>query len=217
MSLSSTTAKGPTHSHSSVTTRKSCEKLNKIDLIGKTSHIITGAKLPSIKQVLQVFFYNTRFVHLNAKESAKLAIAATKLFWQQARIPVREDHKSVDKLIKLYEKWKVVQKTISHKRSDAQKNAVKTFVENLDDLFDISTADALETMKIEEDKQFLEMQRQKGRPGCMIGVDMVLYGREKRAQDRSAKERERKRKHEEEMSHQQNGNCLMNSIYLDLY
>lgn len=205
MSLPSTSAGETNPSISSVTTRKSVDNLKKIDLIGKTSHLITGAKLPSNKQVLQVFFHNIRFVHLKAKESARLTINATKLFWHQARIPVREDQKCVDKLIKLYEKWKVVQKTAPHKRSDAQINVAEMYVGNLDELFDIATADALQTMKIEEDKQFLEMQRKTGRPGCMVGVDMTLYGREKRADERRAKEHERKRKHQEEMS-QQTGN-----------
>lgn len=42
------------------------------------------------------------------------------------------------------------------------------------------------------------LQRQKGRPGSMIGVDMNLYGREKRAQSRREKEKARTRKYEEE-------------------
>lgn len=200
--ISSKSNAQPGPSTSSVTTRKSIENLNKIDLIGKTSHQITGAKLPSNKQVLQVLFYNMRFVKLNANESAKLAIAAAKIFWIQARIPIREDHKCVAKLVKLYDKWKAIQKTVPNKRSTAQNKIAEEYVECLDDLFDIATANALETMKIDEDKQFLEMQRQKGRPGSMIGVDMALFGREKRAQERHDKEVERRRKHEEEMSRQ---------------
>lgn len=141
-------------------------------------------------------------MNLSARESAKLAIDAMVVFWKQARIPVREEHKCVDKLMKLYEKWKVIQKTTASKRSDAQKKAAASFVENLDDLFDIATADAVQTMKIEEDKEFLKMQRLKGRPGCMIGVDMSLFGKEKRADERRAKEQERKRKHEEELARQ---------------
>ncbi|XP_036322143.1 uncharacterized protein LOC118736152 [Rhagoletis pomonella] len=185
---------------SRIVTRRSLENLHKIDLVGRTSHQITGAKLPSNKQLLQVFFYNMRFVDLNAKDSAKLAINAAKIFWQQAKIPTREDHKCADKLIKLYENWKSIQKTAPNKRSNAQKRIAEEYVNNLEDLFDIATADALDTMKIWEGKQFLEMQRQKGRPGCMTGVDMVLYGREKRAQERLHKEQERKRKHHEQTS-----------------
>lgn len=41
------------------------------------------------------------------------------------------------------------------------------------------------------------MQRQKGRPGCMAGVDMNLHAREKRASERKEKEQLRKQKHDE--------------------
>lgn len=94
-------------SASSVSTRKSFESLQNIDMIGKISHQILGAKLPCNRQLLQVFFYSMRFVdrdkqmHAKAKNSAKLAIDAAKIFWHQARIPVQEDWKCVEKLIKL--------------------------------------------------------------------------------------------------------------------
>jgi hypothetical protein len=35
-------------------------------------------------------------------------------------------------------------------------------------------------MKIQEDKDFLQLQRKSGRPGCMMGVDMKLTGAEQR-------------------------------------
>lgn len=43
-----------------VRTRSSEESLRNINLVGKTNHQINGAKLPSKRQVLQVFFYNDR-------------------------------------------------------------------------------------------------------------------------------------------------------------
>lgn len=187
--------------NSSITTRNSVDILHKIELIGRTSHQITGAKLPSNRQVLKVMFYNMRFVALKARESAKLAVNAAQIFWQQARIPIRAEARCVDVLVKMYEKWKLMKKTVPAKRSAAQNQVVVTFVDSLDDLFDIAAADALVTIRIEEDKKFLLMQREKGRPGCMAGVDVVLSKREQRAQERRDKEDARKRKHDE-MTHQ---------------
>lgn len=207
ISSKSTAEEAP--SSSIVTTRKTIENLKKIDLVGNVSHQIIGAKLPSNRQVLQVLFYNMRFVNLLAKISAKLAIDAVQIFWHQARIPIREGHKCVDKLLKLYEKWKNIQKTFPEKRSNAQKQAAETFLEHLDDLFDIATVDALDKIRIVEDRRFLEMQRQKGRPGCMAGVDMALWDREKKAQERKDKEAVRKRKHEEEKSTQAGKFCTL--------
>ncbi|XP_053968382.1 uncharacterized protein LOC128869807 [Anastrepha ludens] len=189
--------KPSTSSHSS---RRSVKNLNNIDLIGNTAHQITGAKLPCIKQVLQVMFHNMRFVGLTAKDSAKLTISAAVIFWQQARIPIINDDKCVKKLMKVYDQWKNIQRTVPDKRSNAQKQVAEQFTQNLDDLFDIAIGDALEKIRIEEDREFLKLQRQKGRPGCMVGVDMKLYGREKRTQERQEKEEARKRKREEEMA-----------------
>lgn len=91
-------------------TRQADEKIRNIALVGQVSHQIVGAKLPSNRQVLEVFFYNTRYVKLNAKESAKLAIDAVSIFWQQARIPMREAHKCAVKLLKMHDEWNIVKK-----------------------------------------------------------------------------------------------------------
>lgn len=90
--------KNANKSASSVTTRKSVENLHYIDLIGNTSHQIIGAKLPSIRQVLQVMFHNMRFVHLSARESAKLAGNSAQIFWHQARLPIRTEQRIIDQL-----------------------------------------------------------------------------------------------------------------------
>lgn len=191
---------GSTSSQSAIATRHAVESLQSIDLIGRTAHQITGAKLPSNRQVLQTFFYNMRFVKLPARDSASLTINAVSIFWRQARIPMRYEARCIDKLIKMYEQWKGIQKVTASKRTGAQKRTEHEFVAVLDDLFDIAAVDALEQMRIEEDRQFLILQRQKGRPGCMAGVDMVLYSREKRRKQRIEKEMNRKRKHDETMA-----------------
>lgn len=122
----------------SVQTRKGDEKLRKIVMVGDVSHQILGSKLPSNKQVLQVFFHNIRFVKLNAKDSARLAIDAALIFWQQARIPTREPHKCVDKLLKMYEEWKKLQKNRIEQMAAPMKKKYDEFVSNLDNLFDIA-------------------------------------------------------------------------------
>ena len=47
-----------------------------------------------------------------------------------------------------------------------------------EDLFDIAHANALNMMKIEEDKDFLIAQRQKGRPGKMGNMDKNFVKKE---------------------------------------
>lgn len=114
--------------------------------------------------------------------------------------------------MKLYEKWKNIQKTIPSKRSDTQKKAANTFFEELDDLFDISTSMALEEIRIDEDRQFLIQQRQKGCPACMAGVDMTLYAREKRSNERKEMEQSRKKRYEETTEQSNELNLLPSAI-----
>lgn len=74
----------------------------------------------------------------------------------------------------------------------------------LDDLFDIAQADVLEIIKIKEDRDFLISQRQKGRPGSMLGIDLKIINKEKRAEERlNIFEERRKRTYEESEIHSQ--------------
>lgn len=198
-------AKALNSTASSVKTRKADEKERQIALIGNVSHQIVGAKLPSNRQVLEVFFYNMRFVKLNSKESARLTIDAVLVFWQQARIPTRDSHKCAGKLLKMYEYWKTFNKVKVEKMTAGMKEKFDVFMDVLDDLFDIATADALTTMRNEEDKNFLEKQRQKGRPGSMLGIDMKLASKEERSKLRAEKEQARKLRHEKTSESQQSG------------
>lgn len=108
-----------------------------------------------------------RFVKLSARESARLTINAVLVFWQQARIPTRYEVRCCEKILKLYDKWKSIKKNTIAERSAGNIAMADTFTDELDDSIDISNADAMNTIKLEEDKHFLLMQRQKGRPGCI--------------------------------------------------
>lgn len=181
----------------SVVTRKVDEKNQTIALVGHVSHQIVGAKLPSNRQVLEVFFYNMRFVNLTAKDSAVLTIEAVLIFWKQARIPTRDPHKCAEKLTKLHQKWQSITKKSVDEMGAALKQTYDVFIDELDDLFDIARADVLTTMKIKQDQEFLIKQRQKGRPGSMLGIDMQLSAKEDRSEMRKKKEKERQKMEDE--------------------
>jgi len=160
-------------------------------LIGTMKNQITGSKLPSKRDCLSVLFYNMRFVKLNLNESSHLVIDECMVFWRKPRIPTQYSSDYATKLKKLYENWRSLDKNKSRK-TDTQAKRNKIFVEELDDIFDIAHANALNTIKIEEDKQFLLKQRQKGRPGCMLGIDMRLTGVQNRKICRQEEEEKRK-------------------------
>lgn len=86
-------------------------------------------------------------------------------------------------------------------KSDLHRQRENQFRERIQEfLFDIAAADALETMEIQEDKDFLLQQRQKGRPGSMVGIDQKLAEKEKRKSEREEKENNRKQKYLEQLT-----------------
>jgi hypothetical protein len=54
-------------------------------------------------------------------------------------------------------------------------------------LFDISHENAVNMMKNKKDIAFLKLQRQKGRPGCMVDKDIILSKAEEITEARSVK------------------------------
>lgn len=170
-----------------------------IYLIGAMKNEITGSKLPSKKDCLTVLFFNMRFVKLNAHDSSRLVIDECLVFWRKARIPTHDYADCVKKLKKLYDDWKKLDKN-KYRKTDTQRNHEHDFEEQLDNLFDIAHANALNMISIEEDVQFLLKQREKGRPGCMLGTDMILAGVEKRREIIKDNEEKRKRKQQLEIT-----------------
>lgn len=141
-----------------------------IFLIGSKETQILGSKLPSLKQVFQVFFFNLRTVKLNIRESANLVIRECIIFWEKARIPTRAVQHCVNKLIKMYENWRNLQKNAKI-TGEIYRKKENEFIVILDSLFDIAHSDALNIIKIDVYKEFLINQRLPGRPGCLSCVD----------------------------------------------
>ncbi|KAL4103442.1 hypothetical protein QTP88_018819 [Uroleucon formosanum] len=148
-----------------------------IYLIGCITNQIIGCKLPSNRQVLSVLFFNLRKVNLNLHDSAALVIRETCIFWDKARIPTRDFQHCSKKLKLIYEEWRKLQKNSTRKTATQKKNE-NNFLEKLEELFDIAHLNALDIIKIDEDRQFLLLQRQPGRPGHMSGVDYKLSKKE---------------------------------------
>jgi hypothetical protein len=165
-----------------------------IFLVGDIKHQITGAKLPSNRQVLAVLFYNIREVKLTVTESANLVIRECIIFWEKTRTPTRSLPNCVKKLVDLHQVWRALQKN-SKKIQEVHKRREQHFQIDLDNLFDIAHADALDRIKIVEDKLFLQQQREPGRLGCLAGVDKKLTEKEGRARKRKIEEEKKRLKH----------------------
>ncbi|CAH0555124.1 unnamed protein product [Brassicogethes aeneus] len=103
----------------------------------------------------------------------------------------------IKKITALHKEWKSLQKNAT-RRTDRQAHLEASFKNTFDDLFDVAHADAIKIIKIQEDRDFLILQRQKGRPGSLSSVrDKKLHGKESRRTKREQKETKRKTKVQE--------------------
>ncbi|KAG0717858.1 hypothetical protein GWK47_053608 [Chionoecetes opilio] len=148
-----------------------------------------GNRLPSRGEVLQVFL----FYHKIQKEVLFVAAASTaeKVLevWRRANIPT-SDVSWVKKILKLYEEYGALAKSKSRKtETEEMKRCI--FRDSLEDMFDIAHSKAMEAKIPEEDKAFLEAQREDRQSCSMAGVDEKLK--------RATEEKRRMRQRMEEM------------------
>lgn len=180
------------------TTKKRLRSDEVIFLVGKCNSEILGAKLPSIKQVFQVLFYKLRVDKMDMKQSLRFTINQVIPFWEKASIPTLVKSSCIRKLQKLYDEWAALQRNAS-KKIEVFRTRENEFREKIEDfIFDIASPDALLTMKLTEDKEFLIQQRKKGRPGSLMGIDQKAAEKEKNKLERMERANVYKRKHQEE-------------------
>lgn len=173
-------------------TRKDTE----VWLIGQPIDVIRGMKLPSKGDVLRRFFYLMRTDKKSVRGASSIVAKEVMGFWRIAKIPTMEERNIIPKIEKAYDGWRTLQKG-STRRSQPQTQKENMFTEELDNLFDIGHADALDMINIEEDKLFLLAQREKGRRGYMAGEDRKLAELETRKQLKKASYEAHKRKQED--------------------
>src|SRR6218665_2427938 len=77
-------------------------------------------------------------------------------------------------------------------RQTLRKKKETEFVDDLDNLFDMAHMNALNLIKIKEDREFLVSQRENGHRGCMGPVDMALASKESRTAKRRKASLDRK-------------------------
>ncbi|GBN67383.1 hypothetical protein AVEN_211017-1 [Araneus ventricosus] len=152
---------------------KSTRSKTDIYLLGSTITEITGSKLPSIGMALSLFLHHHIELNKTIRESSTTTIEEITKFWQKPRIPVQELRNCQPKLEKLFEQWRLFNKN-KNRNTLTQKSKEGEFVSKLNNIFDIAHANALNMIKISQDKEFLLAQRGKGKRGSMLDVDKHL-------------------------------------------
>ena len=122
-------------------------------LLGSSTKVLTGGKLPSLRQVLGLFIHYHKENCRTVREVSTFAIEKASEFWNKARIPTRAPQHCQAKLEAEFETWRLLKKN-AKRTSAAQKAKESAFSSKMDILFDIAHADALDTIKIPEDREF---------------------------------------------------------------
>lgn len=168
----------------------------KVYLLDEYIEEIVGGKLPSLRQVFGRFLYLHLEKKLTIRQASATVIKETTVFWNKARIPMKDFQNCQSKIEKIFEQWRLLKKNKS-RASATQKANENAFAKKLDDLFDLAHENALAMITIGEDRMFLLAQREKGRTGCMAGLDKQLHEKEKRSADRKATMSMRRQRMEE--------------------
>lgn len=161
-------------------------------LLDREEHLL-GSKLPSSGQVLSVFLHNHLQLGKQKKDSAEVVVKELLSFWTKARIPTQRDDKIQAKILKLHDRWRGLKKG-KGRRSSKQEENEQLFSNDMMNLFDVAHADALNMIKIQEDKDFLIAQREPKRRGGMGSIDKSLHNKEVRSLKRKLENLKREEK-----------------------
>lgn len=102
------------------------------DLREKVKHLgciksqidVGNNRLPTIKQILAVLFFNLRRLSISLDESVILAVQECIIFWRKARIPTQEFQKCTKKLKSEYDRYRKISKN-SFRQTETQKKKRK--------------------------------------------------------------------------------------------
>lgn len=138
-------------------------------LVGNLEPIISGDQLPSKRQVLQVLFYTINIINprKNIRLSATAVIEQVKAYWTRAQLPIQNDFRCIEKLLRLHKEWSNLQKNAGKTSNHLKENLFSSALVNL---FDIAAAD-IENQIDQRQNDFLENQRHDGRVGFISEIE----------------------------------------------
>ncbi|KAG0717195.1 hypothetical protein GWK47_054949 [Chionoecetes opilio] len=149
-----------------------------------------GNRLPSRGEVLQVFLFHHKFQKEVLFAAAASTVEKVLEVLRRADIPTSDVSWVKKKILKLYKEYGALAKSKSRKtETEEMKSCI--FRDSLEDMFDIAHSKAMEAKIPDEDKAFLEAQREDRQSCSMAGVDEKLK--------RATEEKRRKRQRMEEM------------------
>ncbi|XP_050339954.1 uncharacterized protein LOC126766137 [Bactrocera neohumeralis] len=141
-----------------------------IYLIGAPNPNVFGRKLPTVKEVMSVFFYHHVVLMETINKSLVNTVIKVEKQWHSAGLPICRRQNAVKKLRSLHSKWKSVQKNQNRYDSAAQVNNQSRFQKKLTELFDIKDSKSVDSLDRDK-KIFLAGQKSSNRRG-IINLDL---------------------------------------------
>lgn len=176
-----------------------------VKLVGPECEFITGARLPTIRQVLAAFYYQLRSKKLPLRASARNAVKQVLCYWQKTKIPIVQEIKCIAKVESLHVELSAICKHTSRKNSKAQIEREVRFCTKLDKLFDLAKSMAIPEMEKKAQKEtdrlvkqalhedIIFLKNQKEGVGSISGIDRALAAKvQKKARTEQRKKEKQK-------------------------
>ena len=135
------------------------------------------------REMLLAIFYLYEDRSMTIREALTAVIEKVCEFGKRARIPLAHKNKMIEKFEVLYQKYQLLKKGRS-RRSVTQLTKERAFKDDLKNLFDVASSNALTLITNKQDRDFRLAQREPGRRGSMGAVDMVLACQEEQTEHR---------------------------------
>ena len=156
-------------------------------LLGASISQLSAGRLPRGLDVLRLL----QFHHVTEKktlaESYRITCCEVIEVWNRARLPTQRPDACVRKLKKLHERYLKLKKNRKRDNDTGEMNN-DLFLSDLEELFDVATANALSEIVISADRDFLERQRESVFSSSMAGADLVIHSREENTRKRDENE-----------------------------
>lgn len=134
-------------------------------LVDNEKEVLRGRQLPSNREVLECFYYQTRNLKKTDKQSILSVLRMCREFYEATNIPVIDESHAIKRFEKLLGKYRLLLKNKKRINSESQADRESIFLVELNDLFDISHKANAKSLCDQETMQFLEAQRLPGREG----------------------------------------------------
>lgn len=128
---------------------------NEIHFIGIPVQKLTERKLPKVKEVMRVFFYQLKVLKFSIKQSAKNSADKVIELWKTNQIPTSGAPNVFKKILRFHREWLKLQKDFNKKSNKVKE---KKFQTDLEQLFDIVSTNSLKGVDDNIRKLYLDQK-----------------------------------------------------------